>query len=274
MVVEKIFVISGSRSTSVMLDLRVLQDFADGQAVAAAEDEYAARGGKRGESGMDQRFVIAIFVARAELEVGVEEEADVVFPAGEDDTLVARVAREDDFVGVEVVFGGGGDSLGACRRRATATSTATRREARAWRRIDRANRKVVQSATATLMSPKSMRGADQAEARDEHDREEQGCAERAEIVEGEDVGDEVAEIVAVFQDAHQQRDFETDEDADHDDQRVEDEAEALRCRRTRGRAADEKPPIRPTISSIQMKRATRPRLMKRDRELPMPMANR
>ncbi len=58
---------------------------------------------------MDECFVIAILVARAELQVAVEEEANVVFEAREDEMLVARVAREDDFIGVDVVFGGGGD---------------------------------------------------------------------------------------------------------------------------------------------------------------------
>src|SRR5580693_4611635 len=61
---------------------------------------------------MDESFVIAVFVARAELEMAVEEEADVVFEAREDEMLVARVAGEDDFVGVDVVFSGGGDFFG------------------------------------------------------------------------------------------------------------------------------------------------------------------
>src|ERR1700722_18470860 len=57
---------------------------------------------------MDQGFVVAVFVARAELEMAVEEKADVVFEAREDEMLVTRVAGEDDLVGVDVVFGGGG----------------------------------------------------------------------------------------------------------------------------------------------------------------------
>src|SRR5579863_2063535 len=58
---------------------------------------------------MDERFVVAVFVARAELKMAVEEEANVVFEARENEVLVARVAGEDDFVSVDVVFGGGGD---------------------------------------------------------------------------------------------------------------------------------------------------------------------
>ena len=61
---------------------------------------------------MNQRFVIAVFVARAELQMAVQEEAKVVLEAREHDMLVARVASKDDFVGVDVVFGRGGDVPG------------------------------------------------------------------------------------------------------------------------------------------------------------------
>src|ERR1700689_4324972 len=44
--------------------------------------------------------------------MAVEKEADVVFEAREDEMLVARVTGKDDFVGVDVVFGGGGDFFG------------------------------------------------------------------------------------------------------------------------------------------------------------------
>ena len=49
--------------------------------------------GKRRESGMDQRFVIAVLVAGAELEMRVEKQPQVVLPLGQDDALIARVAR-------------------------------------------------------------------------------------------------------------------------------------------------------------------------------------
>ncbi len=55
---------------------------------------------------MDQRLVIAILVAGTELQVAVQKQADVVLESGQDDVLVARVAREDDLVGIDVVFGG------------------------------------------------------------------------------------------------------------------------------------------------------------------------
>ncbi len=93
-------------------DLRIFQDFADGEAVAAAEDQNAARRGNCGEAGMDESFVVAVFVAGAELQMAIEEEAKIVFEASEDEMLIARVAGEDDVVGVDVVFGGGGDAAG------------------------------------------------------------------------------------------------------------------------------------------------------------------
>ena len=55
---------------------------------------------------MHQRFVIAVFVARAELQMAVEEQAQIVLESCQHDVLVARVAGEDDLVGVDVVLRG------------------------------------------------------------------------------------------------------------------------------------------------------------------------
>ena len=69
-------------------DVRVLEHFARGHAVAAAQDEHApgARQGRKGR--VYQRLVIAVFVARGELQVAVEEQANVVAPARDDNALV------------------------------------------------------------------------------------------------------------------------------------------------------------------------------------------
>ena len=53
---------------------------------------------------MYQRFVITILIARAELQVRTQEQPHVIFPLGQHDALVARVAREDDLVSVEIVI--------------------------------------------------------------------------------------------------------------------------------------------------------------------------
>ena len=57
------------------LDARVLEHLAHRHAVAAAEDEDAARRAVRRQRRMDERLVIAVLVARMELQVAVEEEA-------------------------------------------------------------------------------------------------------------------------------------------------------------------------------------------------------
>ena len=72
------------------------------------------------------------------------------------------------------------------------------------------------------------RRADQPELRHEHQRKQQRRPERAEVVEGQHVRDDVLEVEAVAQDAHQQRDLEPHQHADDDDQHVEHDAEAGR----------------------------------------------
>ena len=44
---------------------------------------------------MDQRLVIAVFVARMELQVAVEEQADAAAPGGHDDALVGAAFAVD-----------------------------------------------------------------------------------------------------------------------------------------------------------------------------------
>src|SRR5690348_9655788 len=61
---------------------------------------------------MDERFVIPVFIARAELQMAVEKKSNVVFEAREHDMLITRVAREDDVVGVDIVLGGGSNVAG------------------------------------------------------------------------------------------------------------------------------------------------------------------
>src|SRR5258708_6628730 len=92
------------------LDLRILQNFANSEAVATAKNQDAARGRNGGQAGMDERFVIAVFVAGAKLQVAVEKKTEVVLEAREDKVLIAGVEGKDNFVGVDVVFAGGGDA--------------------------------------------------------------------------------------------------------------------------------------------------------------------
>ena len=76
---------------------------------------------------MDQRLMIAVFVARTELQMAVQEQPDIVLEAREDDVLVTRVASEDDLVGINIVFGRHGDAFGLGETNAQAHSTTTQR---------------------------------------------------------------------------------------------------------------------------------------------------
>jgi len=60
------------------LDLRILQDFANGKAIATAKDQDAAGSGDGGEAGMDERFMVAVFVAGTELQMAIEKKTQVV----------------------------------------------------------------------------------------------------------------------------------------------------------------------------------------------------
>jgi len=55
--------------------------------------------------------MVAVFVARAELQMTVEKEAKVVLEAREHEMLIRSVAGKNNLVGVDIVFGRGGDVL-------------------------------------------------------------------------------------------------------------------------------------------------------------------
>ena len=86
---------------------------------------------------------------------------------------------------------------------------------------------MVHSATAALIEPEEQRGAHQAQVRDQDQREQQRRAQRAQVVEGQDVRDDVLEVEAIAQDPHQQRDLEPDQDADDEHHAVEHDAKAV-----------------------------------------------
>src|SRR5437867_3126128 len=63
------------------LDLRVFQNFAKSKTVAAAKNQDAAGERNSGEPRMYERFMVAVFVAGAELQVAVEKKTKVVLEA-------------------------------------------------------------------------------------------------------------------------------------------------------------------------------------------------
>ena len=104
------------------LDARVLQDFAYGHTITAAQNRYfqwsgpPARGairatGKSRHGGMDQCFVVAVFVLFSKLKIAVEKQPVPALAACHHDALVGRVRRRNHRVLVEPVFCPGGDMV-------------------------------------------------------------------------------------------------------------------------------------------------------------------
>jgi hypothetical protein len=77
-----------------------------------------------------------------------------------------------------------------------------------------ANRKVLHSATAYIDDAEQHGRAHQAEVRNQKNRKEERCSECAEIVEGQDMRHDVAEVITVANNAHQQRNFQADQNSD------------------------------------------------------------
>src|SRR5260370_15776445 len=90
------------------LDLGILRDFTNGEAVAPAENQDAARSRDSGQSGMDKRFRVAVFVAATELQMTVEKKAQAALAAGAAEILIPCAARKENFLRVSIHFAGAG----------------------------------------------------------------------------------------------------------------------------------------------------------------------
>src|SRR5215470_58573 len=143
--------------------------------------------------------------------------------------LVSRVAREDDFVGVDIVFRGGGDVPGL---RDTGAQSAKHHQAG-----DPETTSACELASKKKGAPERDRGIDQAkehrrtnqsEPWHEQNGEQEGCTQRAEIIKRQNVRDDVAKMIAILHNAHQQWDFQADQNAHYDNKGVKNEFEALR----------------------------------------------
>ncbi len=217
------------------LDARVLEDLADRHAVAAADHEHAPRLPGRRQRRMHQRLVIAVLVARVELQVAVEEQAHPGVAAGDDDPLVGLRLAVEHVVGVEAVLGPaghpvgedegggeGGDGQGAGQRlRADPADLAAKQP----QRPDR---------DAGVEQAEERAGADQPELRHEQQRKGDRDRERAEVVEGQHLRHQRLQAAragagVALEDAHDERNLEPDQDADDQHQGVEGEAERGRA---------------------------------------------
>src|SRR6267143_2057582 len=178
---------------------------------------------------MDERFMVAVFVAGTELQMAVEKETQVVLEAREDEMLIVRVAGKNDLVGVDVVFSDGGDLFRFGKSRTQCAQDGETGNAQAARggKLVR-EKKSAPERDAGVDQTEQHRGAHQTEARHQQNRKEKGGSERAEIIEGKHVRDDVAKLIAVADDAHQQRNFKPDQNAHDNDQRVQNQFESLR----------------------------------------------
>src|SRR5215472_147920 len=177
---------------------------------------------------MNEGFMVAVFVAGAELQMAVEKKAKVVLKARENKMLIAGFAREDDFIGVDVVFCGRSNVPGASHAGAQSAQNdnASNAQAASARKLA-GEKKGAPEGDACVNQAKKHGRANQAEARHKQDRKQKRGSERAEIIEGQNVCDDVAEVIAVLDDSHKQRNFQANENAHHDDQGVKNQFETL-----------------------------------------------
>src|SRR5271170_2312156 len=140
--------------------------------------EHGMRGEKLGH------FRIEIDEGDAfELEMAVEKKTKIIFEASEDEMLVACVAGENDVVGVDVVFGGGGDAAGVGH-----TDSEAANDDDAGNAQNRCTGELVgkqirgPERDAGVDEAEKHGGSDQAETRHEENGKKQGSAERTEII--------------------------------------------------------------------------------------------
>src|SRR6266436_5254440 len=166
---EKILVISGSRSTTVMLStsgyFRISR---------TARPSPPPRIRTRRGAGTAERFMIAVFIAGAELQMAIEKETEVVLEARENEMLIMRVAGKNDLIGVDIVFRGCGDLFCFGHSRAQGAQdhqTGNPQTARGGKLID--EKESTPERHARIDQAEQHRGAHQPEARHQQDRKQQ-----------------------------------------------------------------------------------------------------
>ena len=233
------------------LDARVLEDLADRHAVAAAEHQHPSRPAGRGERRVNQGLVVAVLVARVELQVAVEEQAHPGMAGGDDDPLVRAGLAEQHLVGVEAVLGPAGHPIGGGEG---ADQRGDGQRAGQRLRTDAADLGAEQperpDRDGGVEQAEEDAGADQPELGHEQQGKGDRDRERAEIVEGQHLRHHRLQAAraradVALEDAHHERDLEPDQDADQQHQGIEGEAERggagglQREQRRRHQAADQ-----------------------------------
>src|ERR1700687_2616212 len=177
---------------------------------------------------MDQCLVIAVLVARTELQMAAEKQPDVIFKSGQDNVLIAGIAREDDLIRVDVVFRRNRDAFGL---RQTDSQSAQDDEAKESQGTHRGKLVCEQESAPqrdrNIDDPEQHGGTHKAEVRDQKNRKEKRRPQRTEIIEGQDMCYNVAKVITVANNAHQQRDFQTNENSDYDHEGVHQKLKSL-----------------------------------------------
>src|SRR3954452_3774351 len=138
----------------------------------------------------------------------IEEQAQIVFPFGEDDALIRGVAAEYRLVGVEAGIGGRGDAFGKHRgppeesdhdkapgAESACASNLLLKQPRGPERHGR------------IEYSENQGGSNQTESGDQQNRKQQRRTQCTEVVEREDMRNQLAKLKTLLEYAHQQRDF-------------------------------------------------------------------
>ena len=170
---------------------------------------------------MHQRLVIAVLIARAELQVRAEEQPDVVFPLGQHNSLVARVARKDHLIGVEIIIGRCGNIVGAGHAAAKQRQHGDTHRPQSKRTPDLIpEQKRCPQRDTRVDHPKQNRRPHQTKLRDQQQWKQQRCAQCPQIVESKDVRNQITKLETVFQYPHQQRNLQTHQRPDQQHQKI------------------------------------------------------
>src|SRR5581483_7855124 len=160
--------------------------------------------------------------------MAAQEEADVVFEARQHNVLVPGVAREDDLVGIDVVFGGGVDFLRIhepCGQAAEYDDTGNAKRASGGELAG--EKKGAPQRDDHIDDAEQESRAHQPETRHQQDRKQQGRTQCAQVVERQHMRDHVAELVTSADNPHEERNLESDQHADDDHQHVHDQLKSL-----------------------------------------------
>ena len=198
------------------------EDFADRQSIAAPEHEHRTGRGQLGQSRVHERFVVPVFVARAELEVPVEMQSQVCAVACEHDALVGGRLGVNDRIGVGRAFRPRHEAFRgdeSHQQSSQKQESAHRKEAAL--RSARDEQPGAHEPHDHIEHAEEEAGADQPQVRHQDQGKEQGGQQRSDVVEGENPGDKVLEFDAVLEQAQEQGDFQSDEHAHEEDEPVQ-----------------------------------------------------